>query len=200
MPLRWLAAAFALLLPLTANAAEPLIRSDVPPNLSVLTIWNQAAQEPAEIRLIVGDRAPRFSYLDIGGQWKQFSDLSTGSALLLIFGASESDLVAIEEKRQVFQELGVTPVAVVDGRSTSMRALQRRQAFTGPIITDPKRAIGGLFNSLDPRSLTHAPSFFVLDEKRRIRALGHGALPSPIRMLSLSASSLGRALPKSAWS
>jgi peroxiredoxin len=199
MPLRWLAA-FMLAVPLTAQAAERFQSSDSPSTSSMVNICREASLEPSESQLAVGDPAPGFTYLDPDGRWTRFAELGGGGPLLLVFGASDSDLVAIEGLRATFLELGVTPVAVMDSRGGSVKALQRRLAISGPIIIDPKRAIAGLFNSLDSRSLTHAPSFFVLDEKRRIRALGHGPLPSSFQMLTVSASSLGRPLPKSVWS
>jgi peroxiredoxin len=199
MPLRWLAAASFMLIPISAASAERFYPSDIPSNSSIETIWRQVAVEPAEFRLAVGDKAPGFSYLDPKGKWNEFKSLGAGSPMLLVFGASDSDLVALERLRSMFEELGVTPVAVMDGRGASARALQRKLSISVPIITDPKRAIAGLFNSLDPKSLTLASSFFVLDENRQIRALSHGELPSPQQMLALSANSLGLPLPKS-WS
>jgi hypothetical protein len=199
MPFRWLAAAFTLLFPLGLEAAE-LAPSENPRNESVLRTWNQVAVEPTQLRLTVGDRAPGFSYLDINGQWQSFTELSSGVPMLLVFGANSADLAAIEEMRVVFQDLGVVPVAVMDGRAAAVRALLRKGAFSGPIITDPKRAIAGLYNSVDPGSLTNAPGFFVLDEGRKIRALGRGSLPPPMSLVTLSARTLGRPLPKSALS
>ena len=51
---------------------------------------------------------------------------------------------------------------------------------------------------MDGSTQGHAPSFFVIDETRKIRALGHGPLPAPLELLAVSSYSLGRPLPESA--
>jgi peroxiredoxin len=198
MPHRWLAAAFALLLPCTASAADRLSPPEIVPQSVTASVWDQVVVDPPETRLEVGDRAPAFSYLAPDGHWHRFSDIASGP-LLLVFGATDQELEEIADARSVFHDLGVTPVAVVDLRIGSAGALARRLNLPTSLITDPKRAIAALYNSLDPQSLAHSPSFFVLDEKRTIRALDHGPLPSAMEMLTVSAHSLGRALPRSAW-
>lgn len=119
---------------------------------------------------------------------------------MLVFGARESDLLELESSRELFRDLGVTPVVVMDRRTSGANRYAQRLGITSTIIADPKCAIGDLYNSIDPLSHRHAPSFFVVDERRMIRALGHGKLPSSMTMLFLAAQGLGLPLPDSYWS
>jgi peroxiredoxin len=154
------------------------------------------ATEPPTTMLMVGDRVPEFSYLGPDGRWHQLAELLLQGPMLLVFGADDAALQALEQRRGAFLDLGVVPAAVVDMRSSSAAALARRLELDYPLITDPQRAIARLYNSLDPESQQHAPSFFVVDGKRVIRALGHGPLPEADRMLRASARSLGLPLPE----
>jgi hypothetical protein len=96
--------------------------------------------------------------------------------------------------------MGITPVVVIDRRVSSARSMANRLQLTSSVVTDPKCAIADLFNSVDPLNHRHSPSFFVVDQNRTVRALGHGTLPTPIRMLVIAARGLGRPLPDAAWS
>lgn len=200
MPLRALLASLALLVANVAIAGDRFRSLDDPPNSAVLSLWGHVAAEPPATLLLVGDDAPAFSYLGPDGEWHRFSDLIVQGPMLMVFGARDADLLELENIRSVFRDLGVTPVIVVDRRTGSAKAMAERLGLSAPVVVDPKCAIAGLYNSLDPRSLRHAPAFFVVDEKRTIRALGHGALPAAIEMVVLTARSLGLPLPESVWS
>ena len=182
----------------TAHAAEGDFAASIPPNTAPLTLWSRAAAEPVSKVLQVGDRAPAFSYLGTDGRWHRFADLAGQGPVLLVFGASDVDLKALESARPVFRDLGLLPVAVLDMRTGSAMTYGRRLGLTGPIITDPMLAVADLFNSINPVNLRHAPSFFVVDAGGTIRALRHGSLPPVTLMLGLSAHLLGRPLPESA--
>ena len=200
MPRATLLAGLALLIACAAQAADHRLPADDPVNSAATSLWHVTAPDPPTLFLQVGDEAPAFSYLGPDGGWHEFKDLSAHRSLLLIFGARQEDLRSLEEARSLFHDLGVTPVVVIDRRTGAAASLARRLELSCPIITDPICAIGDLFNSLDPLSRHHAPAFFVVDEARTIRALGHGVLPSPIQMLWVTARGLGRPLPESAWS
>jgi peroxiredoxin len=197
MSLRPLALALLLVIPGSAAAADLPLRPDAPRNTAVASILALVAAEPAATHLLVGDHTPSFSYLGTDGRWHDFADLS-GGPLLMLFGASDSSLRAIVELTPALGEIGVTPVAVLAMRTGSAERLSRKLDWSFPVITDPKRAIARLFNSLDSKSLGSAPSFFVIDERRTIRALAHGPLPSAAQLVTRSAQSLGLAVPTSA--
>jgi peroxiredoxin len=196
---RIMLAGMAMLFACTAQAGDLGYHSDDPVNSSVSSLWLGAADTPIA-PLVVGDDAPSFSFMSSDGKWHEFKELSSHGSLLLVFGASAEDLKALEQTRALFLDLGVTPVAALDRRPASAGKFARRVGLSCPIISDPQCAIGWLYGSLDPLSHRHAPAFFVLDEKRTIRALGHGELPTAMKMLWVTARGLGRPLPESARS
>jgi peroxiredoxin len=184
-----------LLAPIAANAANRPAPIDVPRNASVVPIWRGAAEEAPATFITIGDEAPTFSYMGSDNHWHKFSDLAAKQPVLLVFGATESQLSAIEAARGSFLELGIVPVAVVDRRIGSVAAMKRRLKLKSHVIGDPMRAIAELYNSLDANGLQHAPAYFVLDENHLIRALGRGRLPAVRELLRESAQGLGRPVP-----
>jgi peroxiredoxin len=149
--------------------------------------------------LEVGDTAPAFSYLDTDGRWHSFDRLLDRGPVLLLFGATDDDLRGIERARNVFVDLGTLPVVAMDRRAGSAAKLARSLDVSSPVISDPRCAIASLFNSLDPVTHRHSPAFFVLDGKRTVRMVGHGALPATMELVSATARGLGKALPPSAF-
>jgi len=154
--------------------------------------------EGAPVRLQVGDPAPGFSYIGLDGRWHGFRQLFAHGPVLLVFGARDEDLRALDRTRQVLVDLGVHAVAVLDMRSGSATRLVKRLEFQCDVIVDSQCVIGGLYGSLDPDTQRHGPSYFVLDETGRVRGVGRGTLPAPRKLVAISAKSLGRALPESA--
>lgn len=194
MPIRFLVVAVAFLAVDGAQAAGP---REIFTSSAVL---QAVAADPPATRLLVGDDAPAFSYMGVDGDWHRSADLCADRPVLLVFGAREENLVELERSRQLFQDLGVTPVVVLDRRTGAVNSVAKRLGLTSNLVADPKCAIADLYNSIDPLNHRHSPSFFVLDQNRTIRAIGHGELPTSIQMLILSARGLGLPLPESAWS
>jgi peroxiredoxin len=195
MPSRYAVAGLALMLACPALAEDFHRKFDASVNGAPLSMTNQVPGEAQSTRLIPGDRAPSFSYLTPDGAWHRSSELTQGP-LLLVFGASVTDLEALEQERGRFLELGVTPVAVLDMRTGQAAKLSRRLKLSCAIVCDPLRAIADLYNSLDPWSLRHAPSYFVVDDRRVIRALSRGSIPPAVELLGESARALGKLLPE----
>ena len=150
--------------------------------------------------LAVGDVAPEFSYIGADGQWERFGALLNHGPVVLVFGMREGDMKSLESARTVFMDLGVTPAVAMDMRPGSAVRLARRVGLSATVVADPRCAIATVFNCLDPANLHHAPAYFVVDEHHRIRAIGHGALPTPLQLAALSARSLGKPVPESAYS
>ncbi len=147
----------------------------------------------------VGDRAPDFSFIGTDGHWHVLGDLLSHGDVLLVFGAREDALRDLESVRSVFGDLGVQPVAVLDMSAGSAARYSRRLELGIRIVSDAQCAIGDLFGSLDPSTRRHAPGYFVVDSKGRIRAYRRGPLPSARRLLAAAARGLSRPLPESAW-
>jgi peroxiredoxin len=200
MPFRCLLVVMAILVTSNSYAANRDLASDHPNDGAALKLWERAAAEAPATHLLVGDAAPSFSFHGADGAWHPFFDPSRQGALMLVFGARESDLLELESARELFRDLGVTPVVFMDRRTSGANRFAQRLGITSTIVSDPKCAIADLYNSIDPLSHRHAPSFFVLDERRTIRALGHGKLPSSMTILFLAAQGLGLPLPDSYWS
>jgi peroxiredoxin len=198
MPLRRLILGWALIAACAAQAADREPAFGTPPSSAPLPLWSRVAADQPATPLVVGDRAPRFSYLGPDGGWHEFSDLSAKGPVLLVFGATEADLKALEASRPAFSALGVNPAVVMDMRAGSAARLARRLRLSSPIISDPVCAIAGLYDSLSPASLRHAPAFFLVDKSRTIRVLERGSLPPTARIIELSAHALGQQVPEPA--
>jgi len=196
MPSRFVVAGLAVLLACPAYAANfhPTFESG---NTVPLGLCDQVACEPPSAELLLGDRAPTFSFLAPDGAWHQSKDVFQGP-VLLVFGATPAELQALEQARSEFEGLGVKPVAVLDMRTGQAAKLSRELKLSCPVVCDPLRAIGDLYNSLDPRSLRHTPAYFVLDQDHVIRALNRGQIPDPADILDESARVLGKTLPEPA--
>ncbi len=193
-------AGFALLLATVTGGAPERDPTYAPPtNPALLSTIREAHPEPRTADLGVGQPAPMFSYLSTDGRWHKFSDLLDERPVLLVFGARSTELAALENARTVFDDMGVDVAVALDMRAGSAATLAKELELQGPIISDPKRAIASLYHSLMERSLRHAPSYFVVDTKRTIRALGYGSVPSPPQLIVISARGLGKPLPESAW-
>jgi peroxiredoxin len=153
------------------------------------------AAEPPIPRVRIGDPAPNFAFIAADGKWRRLSDLLAQGPVLLVFGARDADLRAIEAARPAFRELEVVPAAVMDMRSGSIGSLAKRLGLTFPILSDSQRAIAELFNTVDPASHRHSPSFFVVDRLGTVRHMGRGMLPDSQFLVESSALGLGKPVP-----
>lgn len=183
-----------------AMAAEPMVSA--PPmndhDSSAGRGW--AATGEATAWLAVGDPAPAFSYVGADGTWRGFRELIAAGPVVLVFGAREPELEDLDRARQVFSDLGVRIVLVMDRGAGSSARLARRLGLENEMISDAQCAIGGLYGSLNPSTRRHATGYFVLDEKGTLRGYGRGTIPPSAQLIAFSARCLGRPLPESAWS
>ena len=182
-----------------ALAADPSPMTSPPPMESTRTV-QPVQMSPRSTPLVVGDPAPMFSFMAADGRWHRSEELMQRGPVLIVFGATAPDLRALGRLRDAFRELGVTPVAVFNLPTRSTRALADRLNLFGQALSDPMCAIAELYNSLDPANGKHAPSYFIVDGRRIIRALRHGTLPDASTLLGSSARCLGLPLPANALS
>ena len=145
----------------------------------------------------LGGPAPTFSYLAADGQWYRFQDLFNAHGVLLVFEPSDQDLADMERLRGAFNEMGVRPVPVLSGSTHSTARAARRAGYTGTVVSDPMQAIAGLYHSLSPSSRNPATAYFVIDAKRKLRAVYYGPMPPVELLLASAARGLGLPLPAS---
>jgi peroxiredoxin len=134
--------------------------------------------EPSPTPVKLGDPAPAFSYLALDGRWARFRDLAAQGPVLLVFGASEDGLRALQAERETLIGMGVLPVAVLDAKGRAARALGERLGLTFPLVPDGRAIVASQFNCVHPATLRPVPAWFVVDRAGVVRALGRGAWPS----------------------
>jgi peroxiredoxin len=158
------------------------------------------ATDPQAATIQVGGPAPMFSFIAADGRWHRSDELVLRGAVLMLIAPADDDLVAIEKLRAAFVEMGITPVAILNLPTRGTAALSRKLSVETTLVSDPMCAIGGLYHSLDPSTMRDAPSYFVIDRSRTLRAMYYGPFPPAEMLLATSARSLGRPLPESVFS
>lgn len=153
--------------------------------------------EPPQAQIGVGETAPDFSYQTQEGSWKNLHDLTAQGAVLLVFGAGETDLRALESERDALLDLGVVPVAVLDIRPKTAWSLAKKLGLRYTVLADPRRVIGLQFNSVDAATQSTVDGWFVVDRTRHVRGFWRGSLPQDGYRAPV-ARSLGIALPDAA--
>jgi peroxiredoxin len=148
--------------------------------------------EPPESEVCVGDPAPDFSYQGYDGRWMRLHHLLDQGPVLLVFGMNEAQLAVLERQREDLLSLGVIPVAVLDRRPGSSRALVSRLGLKYTLLSDPRLVIATQFNAVESGRVT--PSCFVVDGHGKVRGLRRGRLP-PEDYPRLCARSLALAMP-----
>lgn len=148
--------------------------------------------EPPAMILRVGDPAPNFSFEGYRGQWMRLHHLLDQGPVLLVFGARERELRRLQEERTRLLDLGVVPVAILDVRPGTTRAWVQRLGLQYTVLSDTRGVIAGQFNVLEGGAVH--PSWFVLDQRGKIRGLTRGNLPAS-DYPRLCARSLALAMP-----
>jgi peroxiredoxin len=169
-----IAVAFAASLPL-----QPGDQESAPPvsGERETASFSRRAPEPPSSPLMVGDRAPRYSWQSEDGQTVDLHDLYAQGHLLLVFGAGESALRALESERDELLDLGVVPVAVVSARNGAVWSSGRKLGLHYPLVPDSRRVLAGQFDAVDEIRQVPLPSWFVVDRGGKVRALHREGLP-----------------------
>jgi peroxiredoxin len=139
---------------------------------------SRSAPEPEATPVVKGSLAPDFSYQTSDGEWSRLHDMLAQGAVLLVLGARDEHITAIEAEREKLLDLGVLPVAVLDANSRTVRASSRRLGVHYTIVADPRSVIAEQFNALAPKTSAALPCWFVIDRKGRVRALDRTGLPA----------------------
>lgn len=140
--------------------------------------------------LVNGQRAPDFAYDALDGSTARLHDLLAQGHVLLVFGAGDEHLTAIERERAELLHMGVVPVAVLDLGGKSCRAAVSRLGLHFPVIADPRCVIAAQFNCLESSTRAIAPAWFVVDRGDHLRACDRFDWPSA-SWSATSASALG---------
>jgi peroxiredoxin len=133
--------------------------------------------EPPLAEIIAGGEAPDFSYQGWDGRWRHLHDVLEQGSALLVFGADDDALRALERERPELLGIGVVPVAVLDVRPGRAGAAVRRLGLGYSVLADPRRVIAAQFNVTHPTTGAAVPGWFVIDRSLRVRALERGRLP-----------------------
>jgi len=191
------AASITLLFATQVWAANPSPMNSAPAPDADRHQLSPLSPEPEAATLQIAEPAPMFSYIGADGRWHRSEELLSRGPVLMVFGASESDLVAAQRLVPAFEELGVRPIAVLDLPTRGTASLTRKRGISIALVSDPMSAIAGLYHSLDPSTGKHAPGYFVIDSRGALRAMYFGPLPPPELLVASAARSLGRPLPSS---
>jgi peroxiredoxin len=134
--------------------------------------------EPPSSEVERGDRAPDFAWQSEDNRWRRLHDLNHQGAVLLVFGAEDAALTAIERERETIMRQGALPVAVLDMRNGVAWATGRKLGLHYLVVPDSRRVIASQFNAMDPGGERAAPAWFVVDRDGRVRAMKRGPLPA----------------------
>ena len=132
--------------------------------------------EPPVMVIRVGDPAPNFSFQGFTGHWMRLHHLLDQGSVLLVFGATDPDLRRLQTERGTLLDLGVIPVAVLDEKPGTVRTMVKRLGLQYTVLADPRSVIADQFNVADNREIE--PSWFVVDQRGRVRGLSRGTLAS----------------------
>lgn len=135
------------------------------------------APRPASPAPAAGELAPDFTYQSHEYLWQNLHNILERGPVVLVFGAGDAELVALESERESLQSRGVTPLAVVDRRDVDAWGIVRRLSLGYSLLADPRSSIGEQYGVLDASSRRSQPAWFVIDQAGQVRDSGFGDLP-----------------------
>lgn len=125
----------------------------------------------------VGEFAPDFTYQSNEYLWQNLHNILEHGPVMLVFGATDEQLLGLERERASMLAHGVTPVAVVDRRDSEAWAMVRRLELGYSLMADPRSTVGEQYGVLDASTNRSQPAWFVIDTAGRVRELAVGSLP-----------------------
>jgi peroxiredoxin len=137
-----------------------------------------AVQDPPFALVNPGDTAPDFSFESRDHQWRRLRDLLVQGDVLLVFGADDAGLRAIEAERDALLAHGVVPVAVLDRHDHAAWTTPDRLSLHYGVVPDSRNVIAEQFNLVNPETGRAYPSWFLVDRAGKVRALHRGTLPN----------------------
>ena len=149
-----------------------------------------ASSETPRSALTSGRRAPDFQYQSYDNLWQSLHNVLEHGDVLLVFGAGDVDLRALERERETLVKGGVLPLAVLEKPDREVWASVRRLGLTYSIMADPRGAIGAQYGVFDPSLARSNTSWFFIDRRGKIRSSGIG-MPTQ-GWLGLASNAFGR--------
>jgi peroxiredoxin len=134
--------------------------------------------EPPNAPVRVGDRAPDFSWSGSDGRPHRLREALDQAHVLLVFAADDEVLRSLENERASLAELGVVPMAVLEGRAGSLSARARRLGVHCIVVPDLRHVIGSQFDVIDPTTDRSRPAWFAVDRRGVVRGEWHEGLPT----------------------
>jgi peroxiredoxin len=125
----------------------------------------------------VGDPAPDFSWTVADNQSRHLRDVLEQASALIVFAPDDQVLQSLEREREALADLGVVPMAVIEGRSGAINARARRLGLHFLMIPDGRHVIGAQFDVVDPQLERSQPAWFVVDRHGLVRGQWHEGLP-----------------------
>lgn len=124
-----------------------------------------------------GELAPDFTYQSSDYLWQNLHNILERGSVLLVFGAADAQLAAIERERSALLTRGITPLVVVDRRDVEAWTTVQRLSLGYSLLADPRSVIGEQYGVLDPAMGRSQAAWFVIDRAGVVCRSGIGTLP-----------------------
>jgi peroxiredoxin len=163
-----------------------IVAQDNPATVSV----PEGSQHVIPVPPAVGSTAPDFTYQSFDYQWRNLHHMLAQGSVLLVFGASDEQLLALEHARETLLSHDVVPVAVVGRPESEVWSTVLRCGLGYSLLSDPHAAIAAQFGAVDSARRA-APAWFVIDPSGRVRGAGKG-IPATTDWVAVTGTALGR--------
>lgn len=169
----------AALLAAASHPAVPLSRPHQTAAHNAVSVTNADPVTPGTlVTPAAGEPAPDFTYQSHEYLWQNLHNMLEQGHVLLVFGATETDLRRLESERENLIRQGVLPVAVIEQREGDVWKLLRRTDVSISLLSDPHGAIAEQYGVYQPASRGAHAAWFLVDQSGRVRETGTGALPN----------------------
>lgn len=150
-------------LPFDANSAAPI---------------SAIAPEPPNAPVQVGDRAPDFAWTSTDNHSRRLSDVLQHAHALLVFAPTDEVMRSLESERESLADMGVVPVAILEGRGGAVASHARRVGAHYLVIADARHVIGSEFDVVDAVTDQTEPCWFVVSRSGTVRGRWHEGDPT----------------------
>jgi peroxiredoxin len=184
----FLAAALVAAAP-TPNATD-IVRNTTLASNNAVSVSNTPGTHGVTRIPAVGETAPDFTYQSRDYLWQNLHNILEQGDVLLVFGANDEQLRAIERDQEELLGRGIVPIAVVGQRESEVWRTVRRDGLSYSLLADPHAAIAEQYGAIDAAQ-TSRPVWFVIDRTGHVRGAGEGAT-MPRDWTAAAMSALGR--------